>query len=311
MTNILHQRIFGANPIVPVGSMDHANLEIFRVLARELSVTQTAARMGRVPSNVTTRIQQLEEDLGVSLFERDKKRFSLTPEGERFLDYTERLLNLADEARQAVKPNPEAGTLRIGTMEAAAASRLPAPLAIFHRQWPGVRLEVSTGPSQQLLDGLKKRRIDCAFIAMTSSVAQPGDDIETLPLLEEDLVLLMPATPSEKSKPSSWSLATFQAGCTYRAVAEDWLATHGVSKHGLRLQEVGSYHAMVACVSAGSSVCVVPQSVLNLMPQQTGLTAQTIATVPTLLAWRRGYDTPAFAAWRTVLTDTVPPKGAA
>ncbi|MGO8148032.1 LysR family transcriptional regulator, partial [Rhizobium leguminosarum] len=71
---------------------------------------------------------QLEEDLDVSLFSRDGKKMTLTLEGETFLGYANRLISLALEARQAVRPLAPSGTLRVGTIESTAASRLPAAL---------------------------------------------------------------------------------------------------------------------------------------------------------------------------------------
>ena len=93
--------------------MDHTSLDIFRVVAAELSVTRAAKRLGRVQSNVTTRIQQLEEELGVPLFRRDGNRLTLSAEGDRFLGYANRMLALADEARQVLSPQAPSGTLRI------------------------------------------------------------------------------------------------------------------------------------------------------------------------------------------------------
>ncbi|SQC93815.1 HTH-type transcriptional regulator YofA [Cedecea neteri] len=58
-------------------------------------MTKAAQRLGRVQSNITTRIQQLEEDLGVALFVRDSKKMILSPEGESFLSYTNKILSLA------------------------------------------------------------------------------------------------------------------------------------------------------------------------------------------------------------------------
>lgn len=53
-------------------TMDLATLSMFRTVAQEQSVTRAADLLGRVPSNVTTRIQQLEAEIGVALFQRDK-----------------------------------------------------------------------------------------------------------------------------------------------------------------------------------------------------------------------------------------------
>ena len=57
--------------------MDFASLEIFRAVAAESSVTRAAERLKRVQSNVTTRIQQLEDDLGAKLFLREGKRMKM------------------------------------------------------------------------------------------------------------------------------------------------------------------------------------------------------------------------------------------
>ncbi len=84
--------------------MDFTALEIFKAVAAEGSVTRAAEQLGRVQSNVTTRIQQLEEQLGTPLFLRQGRRMVLTPAGESLRGYADRLLALAEEARQAVRP---------------------------------------------------------------------------------------------------------------------------------------------------------------------------------------------------------------
>ncbi|OXH82320.1 LysR family transcriptional regulator, partial [Burkholderia multivorans] len=76
--------------------MDLAALAIFRAVVRENGVTRAAAKLNRVQSNVTTRIKQLEEELGAALFVRDGRRLVLTPAGRTLLPYAERLLALAD-----------------------------------------------------------------------------------------------------------------------------------------------------------------------------------------------------------------------
>lgn len=118
--------------------MDLSSLEIFRAVAHEASVTRAAQQLQRAQSNVTTRIRQLEEDLGVELFLRDGKRMSLTERGSEFLAYAEQLLALADEARQSMHPAEPGGRLRLGSMESTAASRLPALLASYHKACPRV-----------------------------------------------------------------------------------------------------------------------------------------------------------------------------
>ena len=100
--------------------MDFVALEIFCAVAAEGSVTRAAERLQRVQSNVTTRVRQLEDELGSALFLRENKRMALTPEGQIFLGYAQRLLALAEEARQALQPSQPQGRLRLGAMESSA-----------------------------------------------------------------------------------------------------------------------------------------------------------------------------------------------
>jgi DNA-binding transcriptional LysR family regulator len=81
--------------------MDLSDLHIFRSVVHEGGVTRAAEKLHRVQSNVTTRVRQLEEELGVQLFIRNGKRLHLSPPGRLLLDYADRLLDLAQEARDA------------------------------------------------------------------------------------------------------------------------------------------------------------------------------------------------------------------
>ncbi|MBG7037569.1 LysR family transcriptional regulator [Pseudomonas aeruginosa] len=279
--------------------MDLSSLEIFRAVAHEASVTRAAQQLQRAQSNVTTRIRQLEEDLGVELFLRDGKRMSLTERGSEFLAYAEQLLALADEARQSMHPAEPGGRLRLGSMESTAASRLPALLASYHKACPRVALEVSTGTSRALFDGVRARRLDCALVAAGPGWAGEldGRGLRGEPLFREELLMILPAEHPpvhDVAEVRLRTLAGFARGCTYRQLAEDSLGTP------LTVQEVGSYHAILACVAAGACVGVLPRSVLQLLGTPP-LRSLPLAEVDTWLVWREGYATAAFERWRGVL----------
>ncbi|HEJ1685434.1 TPA: LysR family transcriptional regulator [Pseudomonas aeruginosa] len=279
--------------------MDLSSLEIFRAVAHEASVTRAAQQLQRAQSNVTTRIRQLEEDLGVELFLRDGKRMSLTERGSEFLAYAEQLLALADEARQSMHPAEPGGRLRLGSMESTAASRLPALLASYHKAYPRVALEVSTGTSRALFDGVRARRLDCALVAAGPGWAGEldGSGLRGEPLFREELLMILPAEHPpvhDVAEVRLRTLAGFARGCTYRQLAEDSLGTP------LTVQEVGSYHAILACVAAGACVGVLPRSVLQLLGTPP-LRSLPLAEVDTWLVWREGYATAAFERWRGLL----------
>jgi len=111
---------------------------------------------------------------------------------------------------------------------------------------------------------------------------------------KEKLVLLVPERETARvaSQVQTRCLAAFKAGCTYRAVAEELLGV--VPGSGWAVQEVGSYHAMVATVAAGAGVSLVPESVLALSSIAARLKTINAGNAYTSLLWRTGYETPAF-----------------
>lgn len=285
--------------------MDFVALEIFCAVAAEGSVTRAAQRLQRVQSNVTTRVRQLEDAVGCALFLREGKRMALTPEGQTLLAYAQRLLALAEEARQALQPSQPQGRLRLGAMESTAASRLPGPLARFHGQWPGVALELSTGASQGLLDRLRAHTLDAVLIAWPPG--QPSDPaLDAVPVFCEELLLALPAEHPPISGPQDvqpGTLAAFERGCSYRHIAQQWLAARTPP---LQWLELGSYHAILACVAAGNCVGVVPRSVLELARTPPALHLHPLQSVDTLLVRRAGYRSAALdALQQTLLVNNV------
>ena len=127
--------------------MQLSQLEMFRAVAATGSISAAAEAVHRVPSNVTTRIKQLEAELGVALFIRENQRLRLSPAGRHFLDYNNRILDLVDEARLAVSGDRPAGLFALGSLESTAAVRIPPLLARYHHHYPQVELALSTGPS--------------------------------------------------------------------------------------------------------------------------------------------------------------------
>ncbi|WP_347556483.1 LysR family transcriptional regulator [Robbsia sp. KACC 23696] len=274
-------------------------MTIFRVVAAELSITRAAARLGRVPSNVTTRIQQLEAELGAPLFIRTGKRLSLSPAGQLYIAYADRMLALADEAARVVSGAQRGDTLRIGSMEATAASRLPPILRHFGTANPETRVEVVTAPSRQLLQKIQAEQLDCAFLALPSSdeegaTALAAMGLTALPTWNEELLLLTPPRDCAARTPEqigTRALSAFGVGCAYRAIAEHTLSIPTSSEW--RVQETNSYHAMLANVAAGAAVALVPRSVTALGALATGLGAISVGMRKTWLVRRDGDAAPA------------------
>ena len=144
--------------------MDLTQLEMFNAVAEAGSITQAAAIVHRVPSNLTTRLRQLETELGVDLFIRENQRLRLSPAGHNFLRYSQQILALVDEARSVVAGDEPQGLFSLGSLESTAAVRIPATLAEFNHRYPKIQFSLSTGPSGTMLEGVLEGKLNAAFI---------------------------------------------------------------------------------------------------------------------------------------------------
>lgn len=137
---------------------------------------------------------------------------------------------------------------------------------------------------------------------MASAAELEASGLQVEALFREEILLIMPpGHPAVRSGADITvrSLAAFAQGCGYRVLAEDWL---GDDASTFDIQEVGSYHTMLACVAAGGCVSLVPRSVLDLLREAPAVRTHTIAQVDTWLVRRSGYRTAAFNALRSALT---------
>ena len=291
--------------------MNFADLQVFKSVVDEGGVIRAASKLHRVPSAVTTRIKQLEASMGVKLFHRDRQRLHLSPAGELLLDYAERLIQLSEEARDVVTGTTPRGVFRLGALESTTASRLPPILAGFHARYPDVRLELTTGTNDGLLGQLGERKLDAAFIAEVPS----GRTVEHMSVFTERLTLISSEdhTPIKRARDvEGLSLIAFPEGCAYRRVLQRWLGADSLAT--FRVLDLSSYHAIVACVAAGTGVALVPESVLDTMPHANVRRhaipkAQSQITTP--LVWRRGEISASVLALRTLLASWPKQKQAA
>ncbi len=264
--------------------MDLAALEIFRTVVEAGGVTRAAERLHRVQSNVTTRIRQLEESLGVELFLRDGKRMVLTPAGQTLFDYACRMLRLAEEARHAVLPSRPHGRLRIASMESTAASRL-------RRCWLPITRPGRTSSSSwshcdpaghrgtgALRGGLRIRR-------RAARQFHPGIAARVRGRTGGDCPRRAPPDPQCGGSRNRHA-ARLRAGLQLSRAARAWHAAGGGAPP--RVLQLGSYHAIVACAAAGIGAAIVPRSVLGLYRDLPAISLHSLGKagrVRTLLAW--------------------------
>ena len=248
--------------------MDSTDLAFFAAVAHGGSITRAAARLGTVPSNVTQRIQRLEQQLGVPLFYRHGRGMTLSGAGERLLPYAAAIAHTLAEAGKAMQAGAEpAGPLLIGAMETTAALRLPDMLVRYAMDFPEVDLILRTGTSQQMRDAVLARSLDAALVAASviDLAAQP--ELLAEPVGVEELVLVTAPWVSVFGPASIWSnmqdtkLIVFRDGCSYRELLESVLRRRGTAS--LRMMELGSLDAILGCVRAGIGISLLPRALVE------------------------------------------------
>lgn len=288
--------------------MDLGDLTIFRAVAREGGITRAAHRLNRVQSNVTTRVRQLEEDLGVTLFIREGKRLHLSPAGQILLGFADRLLALATEARDAIQDPRPRGLFRLGAMDSTAAVRLPNVLSEYHRRYPEVVLDLRTGNPQQLAGALLAGELDAAFAAEPV----PKGPFEKCFAYDEELVIVSAADrPASLTRPVNEAMVAFEEGCPHRKRLEDWFAGNRAIPE--RTIEMSSYHAMLGCVVGGMGISLLPRSLLATFPGRKRLRLHRLPrgqdVAQTVLFWRKGARSPKIDALSEILNATRISKG--
>jgi len=284
--------------------MELRELETFRAVVESGGMSRAAARLNRAQSSVTARIRQLEASLGVPLFEREGRRLRLTAAGDVLVGYTDRLLDLADETRAAVRRDSVCGRLRLGTMESVAATRLPQPLAGFHRRYPDVSVELQTAHSRDLVRKLQSGALDVAIFCGEID----EERFVSVPWYREELVVVTAAgeCARDPKRMAGGTVLVFRGnGCAYRRRFEQWLQSLRIVPQ--RVLEFASYHALLAAAAAGVGCCVVPRAVLEIYPQRDALSVHKlparIARVRTSVVTPRGSHLPALTRLVDCLRD--------
>jgi len=268
--------------------MEFSQLELFIAVADHGGITAAADRLMRAPSNVSTRIRQLERELGMNLLLRDKRKVTLSSEGEAFLVYARQLIDIAGEAKSLAKGQEPRGRFRIGSLESTAAVRIPDLLAGFHMAYPAVNLELEARASGVLFDEVLNGRLSAVF-----TDGRPASPLLTgFRVFQEELVILAPQSVTsldDDFRHSHPTVFMFGIVCSYRQRFEDWLALNEIVPG--RLVEISSYYAMLACVTAGAGICMMPRSLFEGLPASSRVTCHRIegdlGRAETWLTWRR------------------------
>ena len=257
--------------------MEIRNLITFTKVAETQSLSKAAKLLGYAQSTVTMKMQQLEQELGVHLFDRIGKQISLTHQGQVFYQYAVSIRNDLEQAKNAVAdPSTLSGKLCLGTIESICASIFPDLLAEYHRLHPEVTISIVTDSPGVLLDRMNENTIDIVYLLdrriydnrwcktlekpeENIFVASPDHELALVKReLELDEVLRFPFFLTEKD-------------ASYRHMLEQYLAS--INRSVKPFLEIGSTEFIIHMLLKNTGISFLPKFTVQRELQQKQLTA--------------------------------------
>ncbi|MGF9567854.1 LysR family transcriptional regulator [Neorhizobium sp. JUb45] len=227
-----------------------SQLRSFNAAADKLNVTQPT---------VSYRIKELEEQLGVALFVRQKRQLLLTSEGEALKHYAEAMIGIARDIESNIKTrNTRLPTLRVGVMDSFAATCLPALLDELDSRFSGTRVAATIDNSHNLARQLSEGILDVAVLS-----TPPSHENVALELLGRQTVEWVASpkligTNEFVSDSDLLNLRIFSTPAPSNIHSLTTNALGGNSSFGLRLNLCNSISAILTLVEAGTGLSILP-----------------------------------------------------
>lgn len=245
--------------------MDSTQLRHFARLARSLHFGRTALDCHLSASALSRSIQRLEDELGVTLFARDRRRVVLTDEGRTVLQFATRTLEGLDSLNVQLARSQQrlTGQVSIFATVTACQSFLPPLLSEFRRSHPEVRIDLETGDAIAALKRLTEGAVDVAVAALPDELPAT---LTARVAVRIPLVFVAPAQPCvvrelcrRESLPWPKLPMVLPAAGITRKAADAWFARRRLTPHVYG--EVPGNEAILSLVSLGCGVGVVPRLV--------------------------------------------------
>ncbi len=233
-------------------TLDTLQLKSFIAIAETGTFSRGAEVVGRTQSALSLQIKKLEEGLGCQLFDRSGRKVKLTDQGEIFLGYAKRIIQLQWEAYSRLKEPDIEGEIRLGTPEDFATHYLPEVLALFRKHHPRIQLNVSCDLTLNLVDGFNRGEFDIILVKRDPKATRGGTKVWREPLVWAAADHWQPEKPL--------SLVLSPQPCIYRARA---LAALDRAKKPWHISYTSpSLAGTIAAVKAGLGITVLPENML-------------------------------------------------
>lgn len=243
------------------------NLDVFAAVVEQKSLNKAAQLLNISQPALSRKISQLEEQLGVMLFERKGKKLELTRIGQVCYEYAlemnileQRLLRTVAEYHSAGK-----GRITIGASLTTLQSTLPDLIALYTKDYPETDIKALTGKTHEIVSMVKDKKVDLGLVA--STIDHP--DLNCVPLFDDHLCLVLPGNHMwadakdtiEINDLQELPMILFSKGTWYRILMDELF--HRYSVYPDVRMEIDSFEAIIRLVSTCNVATLLPRSYLR------------------------------------------------
>ena len=248
--------------------MELRQIRYFVAVAEDLHFGRAAQRVHVVQPALSQQVKKLEEELGVMLLARTRRRVSLTSAGQAFLEEARRTLASARHAQEAARRAAagETGRLVVGYVDWAIYHFLPAILRRYQERYPGVHVTILEASREELHGAFERDRLDVGFIAFREGEAEFSHErVGAEPLMavlpDTHPAAVDPSVPLEALAGEPWVLFPPSLRSRYLELVVEACAARGFTPRVA--QEASQMNTLAALVAAGFGVTLLPAVVAN------------------------------------------------
>ncbi|QRF62550.1 LysR family transcriptional regulator [Variovorax paradoxus] len=243
----------------------------FLSVAQNESFRKAAEETNRSLPAVSMQVKQLEEQLGVALFQRTTRKVTLTQEGEQLLISARKALAELEVGLSHIQhaADVQQGHLSFACVPTIASTRLPAILTAFAKKYPGISVHVRELANQDLLEAVRRREVDFAI----GPVPEKKGELEFAPIFVDDYCAMLPRGYQDNGRASislrelsKLPLLKLSSSTAFRDHVDNALKANGLSHESN--YEFMQVTTLVAMAEAGLGIALLPRVAL---PRRTPL----------------------------------------
>lgn len=294
--------------------MEFRQLQYFLAVAEELNFSRAAKRLNIAQPPLTRQIRQMEQELGVELFYRTKRRVELTDAGRAFVEESRRILVQVEQSMQVAQraSRGEIGRLVVAFEGSSAYDIVPNSLKTYRERFPAVELVVLGMTTGEQVQALHERQISAGFVV--PPLKGKDKEIAVEAVLQEPLLLALPENHPLTTQPrvrvrslanEPFIMAQRDSGCGLYDQAIAVCQRAGFSPRVM--QEVNEMQVMLGFVAAGLGIALLSASVKQF--QRPGVVYRELQPstpeVALAMIWRRDNLSPVLQAFLGVVRRIV------